>query len=476
MKSSLAERSKNMIADLLTYYGMNARVDYHLPFNSEPIDVAGTLKGEDYPKVAVFCQPDQERLKSIFHLAKHSSIEDVVILGNSTEESSRKKAPESLKFFEFPDIDHTDFEKFIEKLTMAKRDIPYFNTVPREDKSDPEKQDCIMRFEYLVKEQGLDLERARHEIYRTAISGLNIRYGRYIQLEEGNPRFERNKELSREAILLKAAGYLKEEKLPDRGLGLDSDGNSFLVLSDSEETGKLAEAVVDDFVYANMKVIRKIISDYPPLFNYFALVGSLGYFAPKTSLSIERHRRSWSGIIRATAQSENSSLVEVIRTMINTVGISEELWNRINCLVSFPELNNLLTGYFEKFEKAGVGVSGYRGLKRIYLPVKRIVSNLNLTEVVEKINEKDLEEFCIYDSIIRSNKTGFDFRRVVIDLGLDQRKLIQRINELAKLGYCSKLLPEDADLPIAIYNQNKFDNYCLKIMREKASELLDIEW
>lgn len=476
MKSNLAEHSKNVIADIMAYYGMNARVDYHLPFHSDPIDIAGTLEGESYPKVAVFCSPDQESLRSIFRLAKHSSIEEVVILGGGVEKTARKKAPESLKFFEFPDIDHTDFEKFIERLSTVKRNIPYFNTVPRESKTEPEKQDYVVKFEELIEEQGLNIEKARQEIYRTAVSGLNIRYGRYIQIDDGNPRFERNRDLSREAILLKAAGYLKEAKLPDRGLGLDSDGNSFLVLSDNEETGKLAEAVVDDFVYSNMRAIRKIVSDYPPTFNYFVLVGSLGYFAPKTALTIERHRRTWSGIIRATAQSENSYLVEVIRTMINTVGISEELWNRINCLVSFPELNNLLTGYFEKFEKSGIGVLGFRGLKRIYLPVKRIVSNLNLSEVAEQINQDDLEEFCIYDSMIRSNKTGFDFRNVVLDLGLDQKKLIERISALAKLGYCSKLLPEDSDLPIAIYNQSKFDNYCLKVMREKASALLDIEW
>lgn len=476
MRSKLAEHSKRTIADLMTYYGLNAIVDYSLPFFSETIDVAGIMEGESYPRIAVFLSPDVERLRFIVKMARHSSIEDVAVLGGAQDRTILKKAPNSLRCFETPDGSHTDFETFLGKLSPVKRDIPFFSTLSGGSEPDPEKQDYVVRFEKLIEEQGLDLDRAKREIYRTAVSGLNIRYGRYIQIDDGKPRFERNRELSREAILLKAAGYFKEERLPDRGLGLDSDGNSFLVLSDNEETGKLAEAVVDDQVYSSIKTIRKITSDYPPLFNYFVLVGSLGYFAPKTALSIERHRRTWSGIIRATVQSENSYLVEVIRTMINTVGISEEMWNRINCLVSFPELNNLLTAYFEKFEKSGIGVIGYRGLKRIYLPVKRIVTNLNLSGTAEGINQDDLEEFCIYDSIIRSNKTGFDFRRVVNDLGLNQKRLIEKISNLAKLGYCSKLLPEDSDLPLAVYNQSKFDNYCLKIMREKASALLDIEW
>lgn len=476
MKSNLAEQSKSLIAELVEYYGFKAKVDCSLPFYSDLIDVAVSEEKDGYPKIAVFLSPDQERLKMIQKIARHSSIEDVVVIGYPDAEVHTRKMPQNIKFLEPPDIDHTEFEKYVSRISPRRPQIPFFNTVRREVKPAVEEEDYVERFESLIREQGLDIKKARQEIYRTAISGLNIRYGRYIQLDDGNPVFERNRELSREAILLKAAGYLKEEKIQDRGLGLDSDGNSFLVLSDDEETGMLAEAVVDDYVYLNMRTIRRIVSEYPPLFNSVALIGSLGYFAPKNALSIERHRRSWSGVIRATVQSENSSLLEVIRTMINTVDISEELWNRINCLASFPELNNLMTEYFEKFEKSGVGVAGFRGLKRIYLPVKRIAANLRLSEIVDQIKQDDLEEFCIYDCIIRSNKAGFDFRRVVEDLGIDQKKLVDRINGLARLGYCSKLLPESADLPIAVYNQNRFDNHCLKIMREKASSILDIEW
>jgi hypothetical protein len=47
---------------------------------------------------------------------------------------------------------------------------------------------------------------------------------------------------------------------------------------------------------------------------------------------------------------------------------------------------------------------------------------------------------------------------------------------MAAKGFCSKLLPHGSDLPIAVYNQNKFSNYCLNRMREKASDILDVEW
>ena len=140
------------------------------------------------------------------------------------------------------------------------------------------------------------------------------------------------------------------------------------------------------------------------------------------------------------------------------------------------ELNSLLEKYFDAFEKSGIGVLGYRGLRRIYIPAKRIATYMRLGALSESIDQKSLEEFCIYDSILRSNNTGFDFFSNINDLGLDEEKIESRISEIAARGFCSKLLPHGADLPVAIYNQAKFSNYCLTMMRESASSILDVEW
>lgn len=475
MAGNLAEQMKDVIAEMLGYYGFPCKTDYEMAVFTDTIDIAALENGGTYPKIAIFCSPEETKFRFISRVARHSSIENVVVLDSSAG-NARNKLPSSVNVFDLPDMENTAFEDYLARIAPKRPPFPYFNTVPRSNGTGSGKSSALEKFEHLISEQGLDLARAKYEMYRTAISGLNIRYGRYIHVDEGNPLFERNRDLSREAILLKAAGYLKEEKVPDRGLGLDSDGNSFLVLSDDEETGRLAEEIVDEYVYANRLAIRRIMSEYPKLFNYVVLVGSLGYYAPKTVLSIERHRRSWSGVIRTTAQSENSFLVEVIRTMINNVGITEEEWNRLNCLASFPEINSLVGEYFEALEKAKVGVYGYRGLRRIYLPAKRISTYMKVSEYSGSVNGQALEDFCIYDSILRSNQTGFDFRSVVADLRLDQDKVTDAVNHLSSLGYCSRLLPEGSDLPIAIYNQPKFTNHCLKVMREKASMILDIEW
>ncbi len=476
MSNNLAEQIKDTVTDMLGYYGFNVETDFQMPVFSDYIDIAALKEDEKYPRVVVFCSPGQEKVKFISRIAKHSSIEDVVILDAGFFPSDKAKMPSNVRIYDLPDIDHTRFEDFIRSISPKKPAIPYFNTVSRNPNPPESSHDALVNFEKLVDDQGLNVERAKYEIYRTAISGMNIRYGRYIQVDDSKPVFERSKELSREAILLKAAGYLREEKMADRGLGLESDGNSFLVLSDDDETASLAEAVVDEYVRSQRTVIKKIMSAYPKLFSYNVIIGSLGYYAPKTLLSIERHRKSWTGIIRATAQSENSYLVEVIRTMINTVGISEEVWNRINCLSAFGEINNLVGEYFEKFEKARVGVFGYRGLRRIYIPAKRIATQMRLSELNDELDQEALEDFCIYDSILRSNHTGFDFRAAVRDMNLDRTKLAGTVEKLARLGYCSKILPENSDLPIAIYNQSKFSNHCLKVMRDKVSAILDIEW
>lgn len=475
MAANLAEQTRDVVSDMLGYYGFTYELDYEIPVYSDTIDVAAFTEGDDYPKIVIFCSPSEDRYRFISKVAKHSSIENVVVIDESIYYVSRK-LPENIHAFEIPDTDRAGFENFIKAFSPKNPPFPYFSTVPKSQKKPLEKSTYVEKFEQLIRDQGLDLHRAKYEVYRTAISGLNIRYGRYMHVDDGNPVFERNRELSREAILLKAAGYLKEEKLPDRGLGLDSDGNSFLILSDDEETGKVAEAIVDEYVYNNRNSIRKIMGEYPRMFNYITIVGSLGYYAPKTLLSIERHRRSWSGIIRTTAQSENSFLVEVIRTMMNTVGITAEKWNRLNCLLSFPEINNLIGEYFEAFEKAHIGVYGYRGLRRVYIPAKRIATYMKIADYGDKLDEDILEEFCIYDTILRSNHAGFDFRSVIKDLDLDEKKVSDRIDRLSSMGYCSKLLPEGSDLPIAIYSQSKFTNHCLKIMRVKASQLLDVEW
>ncbi len=476
MGNGLAEEMKNTVADLLGYYGFSAEADYEMPVFSDYIDVAAMKADEEYPKMVVFCSPGKEKIKFISKLAKHSSVEDVVVLEPEYSKAEGNRVPGNVHVFDQPDIDHTGFEDFISSFSPKKPSIPYFSTVPGNQNPPNSSRDALLNFEELIRDQGLDVAKAKYEIYRTAISGMNLRYGRYISLDDGNPVFERNRELTREAILLKAAGYLREEKLPDRGLGLDSDGNSFLVLSDQGETAYVSEAIVDEYVHNRRQIIKRIMEHFPKMFSYIALVGTLGYFAPKTMLSIERHRRSWSGVIRTTAQSENSYLVEAIRTMMNTVGVTEEEWNRINCLASFGEINSIMREYFEKFEKAGIGIYGYRGLKRIYLPAKRISVLMHLEGMHDELDMESLEEFCIYDAILRSNRSDFDFRSMVKDLGLDQKKLANRISRLAKLGYCSKLLPENSDLPIAIYNQGKFANYCLKVMREMASNILDVEW
>ncbi len=477
MGNSLTEQAKDVIADMLEYYGFDVKIDCKFQSLQDVIDVAVLREKSNEPKVAVFIMPDSDRSKYINRVSRAREIDDIIILGSAPSDVLKLKLHGEVMRMNLPDEDHTEFERYLKGMAPKKPDFPYFSTVPRKTSETISKPTYMQKFEALVTDQGLDLKKAQNVIYRTAISGLNIHYGKYIRLDDNEaPIFERNRELSREAILLKAAGYLKEEKLPDRGLGLDSDGNSFLGLSDDDETTMVAQEIVDDYIFKNRHTIRKIMSQYPNMFNFGAIVGSLGYYAPKTMLAIERHRRTWTGIIRATVQSENSYLIEVIRTMINTVGVSEETWNRINCLVSFPELTSLLEKYFESFQKSGIGVFGYRGLKRIYIPAKRIASHMRLGDMAESIDQESLEEFCIYDSILRSNHTGFNFFSNISDLGLDEGKIADRISEMAAKGFCSKLLPHGSDLPIAVYNQNKFSNYCLNRMREKASDILDVEW
>ncbi len=477
MGNNLTEQVKDVIADMLEYYGFGVKVDCKFQSPQDVIDIAVLNEKSNDPRIAVFVMPENERSKYINKVSRAREIEDIIILGSGSSDIQKLKLHGEIMRMDLPDENHTEFERYLKEMAPKKPDFPYFSTVPRKLSEVTAKHTHMQKFEALVNDQGLDLKKAQNVIYRTAIGGLNIHYGKYIQLDDGSsPIFERNRELSREAILLKAAGYLKEEKLPDRGLGLDSDGNSFLGLSDDDETTKVAQEIVDDYVLKNRHTIRKIMSQYPDMFNFVAVAGSLGYYAPKTMLAIERHRRTWTGIIRATVQSENSFLIEVIRTMINTVGISEETWNRINCLVSFPELNNLLEKYFEAFQKSGIGVFGYRGLRRIYIPAKRISIHMRLGDLAESLDQDSLEEFCMYDTILRSNHTGFDFFSNINDLGLDEEKIAKIVNEMAAKGFCSKILPHGADLPIAIYNQNKFTNYCLNKMREKASDILDVDW
>ena len=477
MGNTLSEQVKDVIADMLEYYGFTAKVDQKFQGMQDAIDVAVFGEGGNELSIAIFIMPENERSKFIGKVSRSREVRNIVILGPAPSDVLRMKLHGDISRMDIPDENHTEFERYLKSLAPKKPDFPYFSTVSRKIPEGQEKAAHMQKFEALVSDQGLDLRSAQNVIYRTAISGLNIHYGKYLHAgDDGPPIFERNRDLPKEAILLKAAGYLKEEKLPDRGLGLESEGNSFLVLSDDDETSKVAQEIVDDYVFRNRHSIRKIMGQYPDMFNFAAIVGSLGYYAPKTMLSIERHRRSWTGIIRATVQSENSYLIEVIRTMINTVGISEQTWNRINSLISFPELNSLLEKYFESFEKSGIGVPGYRGLRRIYIPAKRIATYMRLADLSESIDQNSLEEFCIFDSILRSNNTGFDFFTNVSDLGLHEGKIASRISEMAARGFCSKLLPHGADLPIAIYNQGKFSNYCLTKMRESASAILDVEW
>lgn len=484
MRHDPREKIKDTISGILSYYGIRHDIDYEPEYSTETVDIVGFIEADEFPDMAIAVELTPTIQKDFKRMIRTPSLKWIFIIAPDEyvsvieEELKPKRPPQNKQFavFPIPTQNSLRFEDRIREVTGHANLQRYFAMVKDTKSSESIESEVLNNFERMIKNEGLSIYKAKDLVYKAAVGGMSTLSGKSVGHFPDIESYEREKDLPREAIFLAALGILKEEERKERTMGTEQGSAFYLTLSDSEEAIKLAAEVVDEKVELNRREIKKIMNQYPRSFNFIILTGSLGIFTPKPIINIERQRPFSSGVIRTTYQYEKTELVELIRTIINTLDIEVNEWNRINCLASFLEIRNLVSDYFEKFEKIGIAVRGYRGARKLYLPLKTIARFLNLSNWKDSYDKDKLKEFSLYDALLRTLRNDRDIYERIKDLDISEDEVRSVLSESMKLGITSHLLPKGSTMPFAIYKQQKFGNFCLERMRSAAEDLLEITW
>lgn len=481
LKDSL-DSTKRLVANMLNFYGVE-NIEESMEMRSpEMVDIVASISGQPEPDIGIKLLGRKPRPSEFFGALNYPSLKYVIFL--TTQDLLKEvkdKLPATTSLLEkdvfilpLPSSENTDLEDKIRELTGKSSQKAFFEEVTVKEpliKLDTQELD---RFMEQINSQGLSLDTSKRLVYQAAVGGLNIESGKRIS-HLGNMITRRNENLSREAIFLEALGILKESERTQSST-FPEERTVYLTLDQSENTTKLANQIIVEAIESKKNRILDILYSYPEQFSFVALIGSIGIFAPKQALPPERSASYLLGVMRTTFESENTFLVETMREIVNITGITTMEWNRINTLATYPEINNLLHQFFERFEKIGIGVKGHRGIKRIYIPVSHLAKILGLSSFRDSYNKSELKKFVIWDTILNYKTYMHNWQERLASLGLTNEDTSSALSNTMSRRITSGILPEGSFMPFAVYNSHAFRNYCIERMRKASSGVLDITW
>lgn len=473
---------KRMVANMLDFYGV-ANIEESMEIRSpEMVDILASIGDQAEPDIGIKLLGRKPRPSEFFGVLNIQSLKYVIFLSPSALISDvKEKLPATASLIEkdvfvlpMPADGNNELEDKIRELTGNSGRDEYFKAEGSEVNRFALESQELDKFSDQIASQGLSVETAKHLMYQAAVGGLNIEFGKRIR-QLGNMITRRNENLSREAIFLEALGILRESEKSHPN-SLSEEHTLYLTLNQDENTTKLANQIIIEFIEARKNRILDVLYSYPNQFSFVALVGSIGIFAPKQSLPPESSTAFPIGVARTTFEFENTFLVESIREIVNVTDISTTEWNRINTLASYPEISTLLHQFFERFEKIGIGVKGHRGIRRIYLPVTHIARILGLASFKDSYNHSELRKFVIWDTILNHRTYMHNWQDRLSSLGLGKDDITRALSVTMGKKITSGLLPDGSYMPFAVYNIHAFRSYCIERMRESASAILDINW
>lgn len=473
---------KHLAANILSFYGIGDVEESTDISTPEMLDVIASVSGGEVPDLGVKILGRKPRLSEYYGALNVKSLRYVFFLTSMDAlAEAKEKLPaatslleKDVYIFPFPSSENSGFEDSIRKLTGNTAARTYFEASEQIESRERAVTPELDSFNSQIASQDLSAAIARRLVYQAAVGGLNIESGRRIR-HLGNMISRRNENLSREAIFLEALGILKESE-KNRTSGETDEGTVYLTLDQSENTARLAEQIIIETIESKKDSILDIMYSYPEQFSFIVLLGSLGIFAPKQNLPPERAASYKLGVTRTTFESENTFLVETIRDLVNISDITTTEWNRINTLASYPEINNLVHQYFERFEKIGIGVRGHRGIKRIYLPVTNMARNLGLSSFRNTYSRSELKRYVTWDTILNYRLYMNSWQERLQSLGITTDDISQALSETMPRKITSGVLPDGSYMPFAVYNNHAFRNHCIEKMRIASSGILDITW
>lgn len=467
------EQIKQECVQILNYYYVNADTEFTLLHSNERIDVVGYYQSKRAPDIGIEVQRTDKfqhdaakltNLKSLTWRFVVSEDSDTLSLGKDASING-----EQIKIFLPPDQD-ISFEKYIREIT-TQTTRKWFNQFKKDTQPQLEqfKKDALSSLENEINEQNLSMELVNDILFEAALGGIYA--GAYFQGKTGT-EYHKSIDMPRELLYLKARNLIFEDR---PGRSYDTGRLSLYYLT--EEGSMIARNVIQNRVIQNCEAIDNLKREAGSNALFFSVIGTMGRFIDRTDVTEFLSKNLYSII---PLPSITLSLNNVPRDLVEEFNINPELFYMSNLIASSPAFKNTVSKIYSALVEAHVGhktgAFSSRGdsIGTLYAtPIRAILREINVEEWLETLNLGQLKIYCEW-LILRSHNpvvpnTLFDSLKAI---GADSQELEQMISQLFEKGITSGLLKNGSNT-IAIYDQDKFNEYCESKLLELLPKILD---
>lgn len=465
------EDIKAHCVDILNYYSILADTEFTIPANQLRIDVVGHYKNMSAPDIGIEVeitsnfQHDASKLANLPHLKWRFIItEDEETLTMGEEQMVKGKI---VWILSPPDKD-VKFEEKIREITNT-RTRNWFNankrTVEIQENEHPE--EIMHNFSKEIEAQELDIGIAKDVIFRAALGGIEVGY---YKDEASGTTFHRTSEIPKEIHYLSARHLILEERI---GYSYESGKHSTYILS--EEGKEIAARVISERIKSKENLISELMGKYGKNAVFIALLGTMGKLIDDTSLMVETRLDPYTSLqLGGTARAP--------RYLVEKYDLDEKLFFMTQIIARTPQLTHLLVNIYKELVQCGAGnsTSGYTQKGRYYgevynLPLRNILEIIDVKSWLDSVNKDIFLAYCEWVILRSHNKsvpqTLYDS---VTLIGSNSARISEMVSETFRAGITSKLLDGQSNT-IAVYDENKFNEYCEIKMKELVPELLDNE-
>jgi len=455
------EKIKNDCIGILEYYYVTAESEFPRP-TGERIDVVGYSPGKNEPDIGIEVELTSNLSKDAQKLLNMKSLQlRIIVTENRDALSIPQNSLGGIIIMQPPDKD-TGFEDLIRKYTKQENK-PWFSKYLNDKRSYIISVSSFLKnFENEIREQQLDVELAKDIIFKSALGGIYYGYYQWRR-DKGIGYFGRQKE--REVLYLHARHFLYEDT---RGRNYETGRTSIYHISSEQGAYDLAKAIIDERLDKNKDRLQEIAEKYGTHYIVMMLLGMDRLY---------EHPYGLAGYVNDNPSNVNYYWIslpnEIPRQLIEQYNVEREIINLLHIYVNSPLVRPKAIKIYKELTDANLGSKteyfksyGERSGDLYAIPLIQVLDKLNVEDAIVNINLENLRQYA-YWFIIRSHipsvpETLFDSVKAI---GGQINEIEMKIDELFKLGITSRLI-KDGPSTIAIYDENRFHEFCEQKMRD----------
>jgi hypothetical protein len=461
------EEIKNLISNILGYYGLDAISEYSI--NGKRIDLVGKNPKNEEILIGIEIEITSDLKKDIDNLNSLNPKYKIII---SPDADQFKSNITQIKIFNIPSETNKEFENYIRKICENEKTgeikLNYFFDVMKTYTENMKGKDLLSKFKNFVAENKLDYKKARDIIFRAYIGG---------NIEVGKVDNHYNKDLPKEYRFLKALGFFDEEVAYVSGLPIIAK------LKNDDNIIGIASEIANEIIKERRDDIESIFNKYNKSFVFCSLVGNNYDFSYDLYEYIKY------------MDIKHDYLVKI--PLLIVVNNENSYYWKLNIVCSFIDILNRIEQLYNELEKINIGVRSktYHGSKGSYeTPLQHAILHIKVPRelwyIIKDYNDIDesfLNEFVSYaivynykDVDLTHNDNAKDFIELINKFGIDFELIKKVILELSNNGITSNLLfnfnnPEDSigtsRYLFAVYDEESFKRYIRKRLNEILKDL-----